>query len=1001
MTAFLPQRLGLAVLAALGLGAAAAEEFQVRSWHVEDGLPAGTITALAQTADGYLWVGTAKGLARFDGVQFKTFDSRQLPDGADAPIRALLADRQGALWVGCDSGRLLRFQRGQFEAVPLPPGQVPVKLAQDDVGAIWCALAGGGLLRLEDQPLRPAPMARFTNGLPGGPVEALCAEPGGPLWALADGVPFRWNGRHWQQGLDAPGSRFTLLSPARQGGIWTLSPHGVAGHDGGSVRRLQDGEWHEQFEATPFAPASLRSTVTTMLEDRSGRLWLGLTWNGLYQAEPAQPWQCVSNEGPLSQATLNCILEDAQGTVWVGTQDQGLYQVKRCLVTMLKLPPPAQENLVTTSCVGADGSLWIGTDGAGLFRYRDGQFTPFGPQQGLSSGHVCSLLEDHRTNLWAGTWNGLFAYRNGTFARVQGPPELGAMVLALFEDRTGTLWVGTAGGLIERVEGGWRVYRNLNLEIRSLADDSQHNLWIGTTGQGLFRLHAGRLEQLAVPEGLGLGAARCLYCDADDVLWTGGDQGGLHRFKDGHLSRYSSADGLPSDVFVSLLGDGKGNLWIASVNGIFSCAPSLLAGYERGRSPALFCPQLNLADGLGNRVCSGSGQPVISRLPDGRLGVPNMRGLALFDPAAVLAARPQSPGVFLESVTADGEGLVPSPDGEVRVSSDVRRFEFRYTAPDLVAPQALRFRHRLEGMDKEWVASGTQRAVSYSRLPPGAYRFRVMVGAADGQWHEAANALRLRVVPHLWEVRAVQVLAGMALVAVVGASLLLNERRRARRKLERVQMQHAVERERIRIAKDIHDDLGANLTQIALMSEVGKRAAGDAAPHFDRVADKARAVARTLDEIVWAVNPKNDNLPRTVSYLSRFGFDCFQASGIRCRQSVPADFPKWTVRAEVRHNLFLSAKEAFHNVLKHSQATEAWLRLRLEGPILHLEIEDNGRGFDPAKADFNRSGLQNMAARMHDIGGAVALDSQPGRGTRVCFTIALQPAPAGHDEFAS
>jgi signal transduction histidine kinase len=229
----------------------------------------------------------------------------------------------------------------------------------------------------------------------------------------------------------------------------------------------------------------------------------------------------------------------------------------------------------------------------------------------------------------------------------------------------------------------------------------------------------------------------------------------------------------------------------------------------------------------------------------------------------------------------------------------------------------------------------------------------------------------------------------------------LNERRRFQRRLVLLKMQNAVERERIRIAKDIHDDLGASLTQIALMSEVGKRASGGAGPHFDRVADKARAVTRTLDEIVWAVNPKNDNLTRTVGYLTRFGFECFQSSPIRCRQSVPAGLPKWPVRAEVRHNLFLSVKEAFHNVLKHSQATEVWLRLRLDGQTLHIEIEDNGPGFDPARADFNRSGLQNMGARMKDIGGTMTLESRPGRGTRVGFTVELTPSPAVNDEFPS
>ena len=266
------------------------------------------------------------------------------------------------------------------------------------------------------------------------------------------------------------------------------------------------------------------------------------------------------------------------------------------------------------------------------------------------------------------------------------------------------------------------------------------------------------------------------------------------------MKHYTMADGLPDDSIISLTEDGQGNLWISSDNGIFGCSRRSLAEYEHGKSPPLLCWRLGPADGLANRGCSGGGQPVASRAPDGRIWVANMAGAASFDPSAVTRGH-TAPNLCIEAVTADGVEMAPSATG-FQAPTGVRRFEFRYTAPDLAAAHSLRFRYKLEGLDRDWVDAGTARSAPYSKLPPGDYRFRVMVGGSDGQWHESGRPIALRVVPRFYELRWVQVLAGAVLISAIGAGIAWNQRRKLKLRLERLEMQHAVEKERARIARD-------------------------------------------------------------------------------------------------------------------------------------------------------------------------------------------------------
>jgi signal transduction histidine kinase len=325
------------------------------------------------------------------------------------------------------------------------------------------------------------------------------------------------------------------------------------------------------------------------------------------------------------------------------------------------------------------------------------------------------------------------------------------------------------------------------------------------------------------------------------------------------------------------------------------------------------------------------------------------------------------------------------------------RLEFRYTGLSFATPEQVRFRYRVEGLEPDWVDAGVQRAAHYSYLPPGAYRFRVAASHGDGRWSAGEAVVAFEVLPHLYETRPFQAATGLTALLVVAGTVRFVSTRRLRRKVERLELQRAVERDRDRIARDIHDDLGAGLTQITLLSELARREPPEeVVGHLGQISDTARELTRTMDEIVWAVNPHHDSLDGLVTYVCQFAQEYLTLAGVQCRLDVPAQLPPHLLRADVRHNLFLAVKEVLHNIVKHAHARVVWLRLLDDPRGVHLVIEDDGQGFAPEPSTAPSSeratsgrGLGNLRERLAAIGGRCTIASAPGRGTRVELEVAL------------
>jgi ligand-binding sensor domain-containing protein/signal transduction histidine kinase len=983
---------------------AQAPEYFTRTWSVEDGLPQNAVTAIVQTRDGYLWLGTYSGLARFDGVHFKVFDNDDTPALRSRRVTSLFEDRNGRLWIGHETGELGWYKDGAFHSAEAPStwkGGKVFAIGSDEDDDLWLANEDCLLVRLRDG-LALTPEAGGAMKLP-----IFVRDSRGVIWIARDGKlsvlkrgklsPVEFEGQSASSFVQA-------ICPSSDGGLWIAVD--------GRLRKWRDKQWVEDRGATPWGNVS----CSPLLETQSGNLAGGTVDSGLFLMLPNRQSICFNTTNGLPQSWVRSLTEDHEGNLWLGAGSGGLVLVRASKVSSVNPPDRWQGRSVLAANMTGDGAMWIGTEGAGIYRLQNDQWTRMTEADGLANLYVWALSEDSRGQLWAGTWGGgVFMWRDGRFARVPGLEDISAPTPALLHTATGPSWIGTGDGLLRYDAGTITRYgrkEGLQLpDVRAIAQADDGALWFGMSGGGLGRLKDGRLKQFRESDGLANDFIQCLKLDSDGTLWIGTLGGGLNRLRQGHFATVGVAQGLANGVICQIADDGEGSFWMGSHGGIMRVNKVELNRCADGETNAVNCITCGKGEGLPTLECSGGMQPGGCKTPDGRLWFPTSKGLVVINPALV-KINELPPPVVIEEVLVDGKPAPLDAGGStpLRIPPGGPLVEFRYTGLSFAVPENVRFKYRLEGLGSDWLEAGTQRSVRYSYIPPGDYTFHVIACNNDGVWNEKGASLAFTMLPRFWQTWWFRVTAGVAACAGVAGSVLVETRRRMRRKLERLERQRALERERARIARDIHDDLGASLTRITLLSQSARaeheRPAGDS--DLDQIYDTARELTRAMDEIVWAVNPQHDSLDSLATYLGRFAQDFLAAAHVRCRLDFPMQLPAWPLTAEVRHNLFLAFKEALNNAVKHAASTEVRVSLSINPLGFSLRVEDHGVGFImPARAGHangngapesdradSGNGLVNMRQRLDEIGGLCEIRSVPDEGTLVTFTVPVKLVPA-------
>lgn len=981
---------------------AAAAQFAVDVWTPDlGGLPHSAVLAAIQTRDGYLWLGTPKGLARFDGVRFEKFNESNTPGLGGSAVIQLFEDSQGNLWVGTETGVVLVTREGKVTPVNIGRVGMLRAVCEDAGGAVWFYAADGQLARYRDKRFE---VWNVGGGLPSR-SRPLILENGTLLWVGTDlsltgiGPLPAGSANALPVAFEVPVARLDFLLASKGGGYWRVAD--------GQIQKWQTNRLEQSLGPCPWPTNML---ITAACEDQEGNLIIGTYGDGLYWFNAGGGFTRLSGGKELSHNTILSLFVDREGCLWVGTNGGGLNRVKRQVFGVLET---TRGLTVQSVCEDGRGGFWIGynseqvehwsTNGLQLYPVR-------APQGELAVRSVC-MAQDQK--VWVGTYGGgLFELRDGRFNPVpfnEALRPLVASVSAIYEDRQAMVWAGAQGGLARWAgwdNPNWRVFTNLAgafaSSVRAITEDAAGNFWIGTDGGGLIRLRQNSMSSFTRTNGLPSDSVASLCVDPEGVLWAGTSLG-LARFDGAKWTSYTAREGLADNSIGYLLADDEGYLWMGSTVGLMRAQRKALRDFAD--DPTNFIPVrvYGKADGLPTGECTEGSQPAACRARDRRLWFPTTKGLAYVDPA-LLHPNTNPPPVLIESVRVDGQfqnsnSLRAPLLQALTVSAGREGLDISYTSLNLSAPDKGRFRYRLAGHETAWIERPENvRRVYYSKLPPGDYQFEVKACNEDGVWSTAPATLAIKVLPPFWRTWWFVTLASLWLLGMVVGAVHYVSTQKLQRQLASLREKEALEKERARIARDIHDQLGANLTQVSLLGELvesDKDHPAEIEAHARQISQTALETTRALDEIVWTVNPSNDTLDGLVNYVCKYAQEYLALASLRYRLEVPPDLPNTPISPELRHNVFLAAKEAVNNVVKHSGASSAWLRLRLEPHRFTLEIEDNGRGLPPDAADKGRNGLRNMRKRLADVGGEFNITPGAEGGTRVCLTAPLAKAKGG------
>ncbi len=998
-----------------------------QAWVMENGLPQNTVQALAQTRQGFIWLGTETGLVRFDGNGFAVFDRNSVPTLPGGDIRCLLQTRDGALWVGTSEG-LARWSDGTvtpFTSRNGLPGDSIHALAETASGVLW-VWTDLGLARMEG--------SRFIavtaeDGLPGGAITAFTPDGEGGLWVATTQGAAVWRKGNWETGQPAsraghdgpyqlaagPAGAILLASTSgvfeHSAGRWTelagvaaLPQGGVAfmqalpGAElalasGSSLVLVRGGRDVQRFTAGHEIPGS---RIQILFKDRHGCLWIG-TNSGLARLAGGK-LQLLPVTDPLATASVLTLLEDHEGNLWAGTEAGGLHILRDERFRNIGVREGLSSEATTTVVEDGAGTLWVGTSGGGLNVLRQTATGTAGVKtytvrNGLLSDVILSLAAAPNGDLWVGTPDGLNRIHQGTvdsYTSADGLPD--DFVRSLLVDADGSLWIGTRRGLTHWIgaPSGTRMETYTQATglgsdlVGAMARDSHGNLWVATLA-GLSRLGGQSVTNYAVTNytvanGLSSNVVTALLARSDGTLLVGTQDHGWNLW-DGQKFSSAKDNGLDQTSIHAILDDEGGHLWFATDNGIARCDGTTTAECANWI-------QFGPADGLRSRETATNSHPSAWRSRDGRLWFATPKGLVEVDPAH-FPVNSVPPPVALERFSVDDvDQALQAAAGPVRIPAGHVHFQFDYAGLSFTAPQKVRYRYMLEGFDRGWTEAGARRTAYYTNIPPGRYTFRVQAANNDGLWNTKGAALAFELRPHFYQTMWFYILlatAGAGMVVVLLRRRLLRAEREFR----------AVLGERSRIAREIHDTLAQGYVGISVQLEVlaellRHNKVEAAARHLDTTRGYVREGLAEARQSIWALRSQ-DSGEKTLPVRLRRATEHAGGHGIESSFSLYGAYRPLPTATEIE---FLRvAQEAIHNVKKHAGAKHLSVQLEYGPAEVALEVRDDGRGFatgDVLESPPGHYGLTGMRERAAAIGGTLEVTSEPGGGTAVRLNA---PAP--------
>ncbi len=1001
-------------------------------WQADDGLPENEVTSIAQTSEGYLWIGLFHGgLARFDGIRFSVFNPFNTPELRANEIQALGVDGHGALWIGPSDASLTAWNRGRFYLKRLEQSSARLRLGSvlgvysnqviltsslsqtvalmvgvassnsmawtyyqpttsrqpfycmDRDGAIWYRTSDNWLGRFQIN--QGAALSRDA-GIPGHAISAICLDTQGHVWVGSDEGLAEREGGHFKNRnpTNAPGFSVNDMASTGDGGLWVLE-------NNGRLRKWLDHQW---VRAT--GPGALEFKLSMggfqLHGDRDGGLWVINYGEAVWHVLPDGKIQKLTEQDGLPSTKIKCWFQDKDGNIWMGTENSGLVRLRKRIFHVVQDSAVLPDRNVCSVCEAQAGAVWVGTSSGLMARWQDEVMTPLDlsavTRPPIFDVTVCG---DAAGRLWIGTVRcGVLVRENGILRRPFPSADIGTVARVLFADRQGRMWFGSEFGLACWQDGTLKKFGADEVgspcHVTGIAEDATGAIWISTATSHLLRYREGKFQTFKSPDNFSKAHFWCLACDTNGTLWIGTLGGGLVRFHDGQFVRLGSEQGLPNDYISQMLVDGAGNLWAGSRGGIFRMDLQTLNGVADGKEPTIRCEVYDRDEGLPTVECSSGFQPGCWRGQDGRLWFTTVKGLVWVQPRdLVLNSLP--PSVLIENVRVDGSlnrelpGVREAPGGGdssrpgepeqfLRLGPGRHYVEFQFTGLNLSAPEKVRFKWKMEGLDLNWIYGGERRVVGYGSIPPGTYSFHVTACNGDGVWNRSGAAIGLIVQPFFWQTwrfKTMLVLLAGGLVWTVFAI--------------RISRIRALQSERLRIARDLHDEVGAGLGTIALLGEFIEQ--HPSASDGQEVRQMALQTIDSLRDVVWFIDPTYNRMSDLVTRLQATARA--HLLGIELHFHQTGNFKTTELILSFRRNVLPLFKEALHNIVKHAQATRVDIQVGYEANEFHLSISDNGSGFDPDKP-VEGKGLKNMHRRARDMKGILRIRRSPAGGTIVSLT---------------
>jgi signal transduction histidine kinase/ligand-binding sensor domain-containing protein len=951
------------------------------AWKVRDGFFKGAVHAIAQTPDGYLWLGTEFGLVRFDGVKAAAWQpppDQPLPAGS---IQVLLTARDGTLWIGTATG-LASWKSGKLTQYPELAGQNVFSLLEDRKGSVWAGSFGtptGKLCAIQNGSVR----CYGEDGSLGPGVFTLYEDRQGNLWAgVQDGL-WRWkpdNPEFYRLPKDLNGIR--PLGEDEDGAL-------LIGLSSG-IRRFVDGK----LVPYPLPDTIQQAPVTMLLRDRDGDLWIATHNHGLAHLRRGRTDLFTEADG-LSGNNVIKLFKDREGNIWAATSS-GLDRFRDFAVPTFTAKQGLLDAPVGSILAARDGSLWLGSLRS-LSRWHNGQITPFGNQDGKLNGLAPnSLFQDRRGRIWVSTNSGFGYIENDRFIPISAVP--GGFVHSIVEDGAGEIWIANRQRGLIRLQGEtveqipWAALGRKDYAWSVIADPLKGGLWLGFyQGDVAYFADGGVRAWHSAKDGLGAGRVNGFRLDPDGTLWVATD-GGLSRLKNSRIATLTSKHGLPCDTVHWVMEDDDHSFWLYTPCGLVRVARSEVDAWaaavekDKDTQQRVQVTVLDNPDGVRSRATTGGYVPRVAKTADGRLWFLPQDGVSVIDPRR-LPFNQLPPPVHIERITANG--LTYDAAQGLRLPPLIRDLAIDFTALSLVAPEKVRFRYMLEGQDPDWKEVAGERRAQYSNLGPGHYRFRVLACNNSGVWNEEGALLDFSIAPAFYQTTWFRLACVALSLALLWAAYQLRVGQLARQ--FNLTLEARVS-ERTRIARELHDTLLQSFQGLVLRfqsaSKILPARPDEAKQRLDSAVDlAAEAIAEGRDAV--------QGLRSSASETNDLANGIAAIAGELTSDPAALDSPAIDVEVEgaprnlnpiVRDEAYRIAGEALRNAFRHAHARRITVEIRYEKRQFRLRVSDDGKGIDEETVRQQLAGhfgLHGMRERAEIVGGRLEVWSRLDSGTQV------------------